>query len=179
MRGDRLSRKAYAPKKFGPMPPTVHPAKSPPTAPARNGHAAFHSAKANAFQSMSSFIFGFSFLGFLFGGASGRNLSGARAPEIEAASLLVCGRRQSPQMAVVLFSCQRSKPLSGQPLRVWFGTCSGLGYPLRPEQHVPSIIVGKRRGASRNSGRPEPPKGRLRPMFTGAREVFRLFSSCR
>ena len=59
------------------------------------------------------------------------------------------------------------------------GAGSGLGFPLRPEPHAPSTIVGKRRGAFGNSDRPWPPKGRLRPIFTGAREVFRLFSSCR
>ena len=50
------------------------------------------------------------------------------------------------------FSCQRSKPR-----RV--GTCRKIEHPCLPvRQHVPSIIVGKRRGAFGNYERPEPPK---------------------
>ena len=44
------------------MPPTVQPAKSPPTAPAMNGHAALNTALSSAFQSMSIFIFVYPFL---------------------------------------------------------------------------------------------------------------------
>ena len=99
----------------------------------------------------------------------------SKAPKLPAAKAIQvmepCGALSRPQF-VISSSCQRSNPEG-------FGTCDQLGSPMRWPQHVPSIIVGKRRGAFGNSDRPEPPKGRLRPMFTGTREVFRLFSSCR
>ena len=44
---------------MGPMPPKVQPEKSPPNAPATNGHTAFATALANSSQSISIFMYVF------------------------------------------------------------------------------------------------------------------------
>ena len=172
MRGERLSRKAYAPKKFGPMPPTVHPAKSPPTAPARNGHAAFHSAKANAFQSMSSFISCFPSLFWINsdGWQNGlRYHSGslrAFQPATCRISVFCIWRKRPPDLL-----CRRQlKTHSGK-----IAGCSGcrarsLGVTVvepifQPSEYISCFLVG---GASWYTSAPSRPKSQSR-LFTRLR----------
>ena len=77
-----------------------------------------------------------------------------------------------PPTASCTFSCQRSNPEG-------LGAYDQLGSTWRWPQHVPSIIVGKTGGASEKSAPSNASRALFRPLFTGTREVFQLFSACR
>ena len=96
------------------------------------------------------------------GALSLRNRSAIARPKVDAA-LCTLARTRHSRARPLSFSCQRSNPEG-------LGTDSGLGYPLRPEPHVPSITVGKRRGAETKPHPRQHEKSRFHPMFIGSKE---------
>ena len=56
-----------------------------------------------------------------------------------------------------------------------FGTGSGLGYPQRPEPHVPSYTVGKTGGVSGEKPPDATPQSGFQPHFSGSKKIFHFF----